>query len=1028
MRGAAWMVFLLLIPLASGLHTPLHPVDELNSVGGQERLLVLEDGVWTSEHWSKLLVDGVQPLRSVRPDALLVWDEGGVFDQQGGVQEEPFSDAVFTGTSASGVSSARVLFEPRLPMKVIVERIDAISALGVDVLDQRLNGFGTSPNAITVHQPSGVPIDALLAMEGILWVEPVLTTQARNGISASLMEHDQTTNHPFWELGLNASGIIIGVADSGLDADHACFRNATDASSAFAEASADYPAVGLFGDQHRKIVLLNSSIDGNDTPGHSDYRHGTHVIGTLACHDIDSYRSGSAPSNGSSLAHGARLVVQDIVSEEGWAPPEVDRLLWEASTHGAVIHSNSWGDDTTAYTERTGRFDAYAKEMPWSLALIAPGNSGEGVLEPANGRNVMAVGASTKAVDPARWGSSSYGPTELGTHGIFMLAPGSSVQSAAGDGFWDTNNGNLRSSSGTSMATPAAAGATGVVQQLYEEGWLVEAFEPLENRSLNELRPVWVGSADSNSALLGEGFTPSGPLLRATMALATTPLSEAHRNDGRGGYELQNPYEGWGVVNLSALLDPSTLADGTSPSEHLWIHDSYRLVDGAVDSWVEERSQGQGNLSNFADTPWYGDGATGPFLSTGASFQQRLTPQENSSIRIRMAFPAQPEPAMVDDLQLRVRLEDGTVLLPDRIQADGTPTKFYGSVVDLNNTTTFTPSNETVVGIDIPASYLTNASYIDVEIAARYVQPGGVSGALGLDGDAVGFGLVVQGVERDSTDHLDGDGDGIPNVDDACPFENAAQADNDNDGCLDDQDGDGVVDPNDACPTEDATGFDADKNGCLDDSDGDGITDEKDVCSTPDLQWPVTSDGCYPNDALPSVIVEVAPLSNTSLDGQIVVQFTINDDDGDPVSAELNVVEWNRSNVSVASCQQQGDVPLTFGCEWNFPDDFQPYYQEGGQYELRLKFQTSNQSPGADMRVIEVVLSEGLTIPFSQSNQPNATAPSGGGGTVALALLGFLGGLMAARWLASTRKHGPVDANPPPFAPERPSGKESRSP
>ena len=101
MRGAAWMVFLLLIPLASGLHTPLHPVDELNSVGGQERLLVLEDGVWTSEHWSKLLVDGVQPLRSVRPDALLVWDEGGVFDQQGGVQEEPFSDAVFTGTSAS---------------------------------------------------------------------------------------------------------------------------------------------------------------------------------------------------------------------------------------------------------------------------------------------------------------------------------------------------------------------------------------------------------------------------------------------------------------------------------------------------------------------------------------------------------------------------------------------------------------------------------------------------------------------------------------------------------------------------------------------------------------------------------------------------------------------------------------------------------------------------------------------------------------------------------------------------------------
>ena len=58
------------------------------------------------------------------------------------------------------------------------------------------------------------------------------------------------------------------------------------------------------------------------------------------------------PVNGSTLAHGAKLVVQDIVSSEGWSPPDVDRLLWETSLHGGMIHSNSWGDDTTAYTER----------------------------------------------------------------------------------------------------------------------------------------------------------------------------------------------------------------------------------------------------------------------------------------------------------------------------------------------------------------------------------------------------------------------------------------------------------------------------------------------------------------------------------------------------------------------------------------------------------------------------------------------------------------------------------------------------
>ena len=132
--------------------------------------------------------------------------------------------------------------------------------------------------------------------------------------------------------------------------------------------------------------------------------------------------------------------VQDIVSSEGWQPPPVDELLWEASTHGAVIHSNSWGDDNTEYTERTGRFDGYARAMPWSVALIAPGNSGEGVLEPANGRNVVAVSASVNHASPERWGSTSYGPTESGTDGIFLLAPGASVSSAAADGFWNTNN------------------------------------------------------------------------------------------------------------------------------------------------------------------------------------------------------------------------------------------------------------------------------------------------------------------------------------------------------------------------------------------------------------------------------------------------------------------------------------------------------------------------------------------------------------------------------------------------------------
>ena len=51
-----------------------------------------------------------------------------------------------------------------------------------------------------------------------------------------------------------------------------------------------------------------------DTPGHSDYRHGTHTAGTLGCEPVDWNRS-NAPGEGVSLAHGARLVVADIVAD-----------------------------------------------------------------------------------------------------------------------------------------------------------------------------------------------------------------------------------------------------------------------------------------------------------------------------------------------------------------------------------------------------------------------------------------------------------------------------------------------------------------------------------------------------------------------------------------------------------------------------------------------------------------------------------------------------------------------------------------
>ena len=851
MRAAVWVVLLLLVPMTSGAAPDLLPEEYVET--GRERLLVLNQGVWTSHDWGTLEEHGIQPLRSVRANALLVWMGSGSsgLPLDVSIEDSPVAQ-LRTGLDApTEPGDYKVLLEPRLPSEAVDHVRSTIEGFGLSISSTSLDVGGNLPASLTIHATHVRQLEPLLQTEGVLWIEPVLQTQARNGQASAVLEHGMLDQHPFWSLGLNGSGIVVGVADSGIDADHACFRNATTSTSVHAESAAPYPAVGVFGEEHRKILHMNTAVDGNDTPGHSDYRHGTHVIGSLACHDVESFRQGTVPSNGSTLAHGSRLVVQDIVSSEGWEPPNVDVLLWENSLYGGVVHSNSWGDATTAYTDRTARFDAYARVMPWSLALIAPGNSGEGVLEPANGRNVVAISATMKSLDDGRWSSSSYGPTEAGTDGIFLLAPGANIQSAGADGFWNTNNNNLRLSSGTSMSTPHASGAAAVIQQLYEDGWLVPAFAPMTAHNLNDIQPPWEGAAPLGaSVLLGEGFTPSGSLLRASLAMAASPLSEDVRNGGLGGHDLHNPYDGWGALNLSRLFDPSAVEGlGESSTSNIWVHDSYRLASGTVDEWFEANKGQTGDLSGMIDGGAFLNESVGPFLQTGDVFSQRLTLSEGEDVRIRMAFPAQPEPAMVDDLQLRVRLQNGTVLLPDQLlEGSFAPTLYAPNVTDTNNTTVFPPTNETVFGLDIPWSYLAESSYLDVEVVARFVQPGGEEGAVGLDGDAVGFALVVTGVQRDSSEYMDFDGDGVIDKDDACPTVAAPpQFDVDRDGCLDDDDGDGVTNVEDLCPSEAAhPDFDLNQDGCLDDDDGDGVANVEDLCPSeaarPDFD--LNQDGC----------------------------------------------------------------------------------------------------------------------------------------------------------------------------------------
>jgi hypothetical protein len=95
------------------------------------------------------------------------------------------------------------------------------------------------------------------------------------------------------------------------------------------------------------------------------------------------------------------------------------------------------------------------------------------------------------------------------------------------------------------------------------------------------------------------------------------------------------------------------------------------------------------------------------------------------------------------------------------------------------------------------------------------------------------------------SDVVDGDLDAIADDCDLCPTIDAAAADLDADGCLDDTDEDGVTDDLDLCPAVSAVAADLDGDGCLDDTDEDGVTDDLDLCpAVSAVAADLDGDGC----------------------------------------------------------------------------------------------------------------------------------------------------------------------------------------
>jgi hypothetical protein len=660
-RTVFLMLAMLLLAPASGAWSPPSPIDR--------EWIVTDLGGWNQAGWESLRDEGLEPLRQLSRTEMLVWGGHG--------ERLPNVESVLRGPLAEAYL---VVLEPRLPSEaqtMIFQRFDV----------SNLQSAGTGSALPTTFEVHGVEPNVFDSIPGVWWVEPLLETTGRNALTASIFESNQMTGHPAWDLGLNGSGVILGVADSGIEMDHGCFRN-------------DTADIGVIGPGHRKVVLLNTTIDDQDRAGQDDHKHGTHIAGTLACAMVDGNLS-----TGTSIAHGAKLLFQDVVNASGWSEPSVDWLLAEALSNGVVIHSDSWGDATESYTLRSSEFDRWHREVPWSLAFIAPGNNPNRFYEPANARNVVSVGGAQHDDSDDLYSASSHGPSEEGLRGNFVVAPAPSILSANADDDLESYNDDMRQSTGTSMSTPAAAAFTGVLQQMIQEGWV---------RGDGELVITEEGVPRTS------GFVPSGAQLRALLALSSEDLDGGQQ----GGVIIgpaPDPLQGWGRPNLANIIE----FGAEDPTSNVWIHDSFRMEEehrsALISSWLS--GPGDRPLEQVGAALWNGSGASGPFLGQGeiASWTLALSPGAN--LDVILSFDQRPFGSLTDDLDLRVVLPSGQVI------SSGDP---------LEGTEAVSIKADELIGFDV----------VTIEVHAATVGLGNHTGSLGVDGGRVGFALAARGIQR----------------------------------------------------------------------------------------------------------------------------------------------------------------------------------------------------------------------------------------------------------------------------------------
>jgi subtilisin family serine protease len=382
--------------------------------------------------------------------------------------------------------------------------------------------------------------DRVAALAEVFWLdlEPRRSLLNDTTVSRPIRAGGRAGDHGLAN-GIHGEGQVVAVLDTGIDPDMCYFRttglglpptNACNGGTTIDPAQRKILGVNFLWSND-----CNGGIASNEWDSHD---HGTHVAGTIAG---DNFATPIGHDAGDGMAPAAKLVIQDgglttdnCADLPGIGCPVVDLnpIFQQTYDQGARIHSNSWGDnenDPTQndYSAGSQDVDEFMWNHPDFLIFFAAGNSGPGtasVGSPSTAKSAVSVGATLRSTSSTGMASfSSCGPTDDGRRKPEITVPGSSIVSADNDLNVGSNNCSTRSMSGTSMATPGAAGLTALIRQYYVDGYY-----------------------PSGNAVVANAMTPSAALMRATLVNSGQNMS--------GATVMPSNCQGWGRVTLDEAL------------------------------------------------------------------------------------------------------------------------------------------------------------------------------------------------------------------------------------------------------------------------------------------------------------------------------------------------------------------------------------------------------------------------------------------------------------------------------------------